>query len=372
MVPSDLYFLEGGGEAAVRIAEFDWSTTSLGRIENWGPALRTAVGMMLASHFPKAIVWGSDRITLHNDAFRPILGDKPDAQGQPFDVVWQEAWSEIAPILARALAGDAVFIEDFPLVIDRYGYPEQCFFTFCYSPIRDESGVVAGIMDTVIETTGRVEGQRRLEVLNSELAHRIRNTLAIVSAIATQTLKTQATTAAAAKAMSARLQALAVAHGLLTDGEAVEAETLGIIREALSPHLDDLARVTLDGPRTYLPERQALALALAVNELATNALKHGALSRPEGRVEAAWSPGKDGSFDFRWTERSGAPVTPPDSASFGTTLLQRIVPADFRGTAELSFAPEGFEYRLHGRIERAHSHAAAGPTPARKPPSSSA
>lgn len=356
--PSDLYFLRGGGAAAERIAEIDWAATPLGEITGWGAGLRTAVAMMLASRFPKAIIWGPERITLHNDGFRPILGDKPDAQGRPFDVVWEEAWEQIAPILRQAMEGEAVFIEDFPLVIDRFGYPERSYFTFCYSPIRDETGEVAGVMDTVIETTARVENERRLEVMNSELAHRIRNTLTIVASIAGQTLRTQPTTAAASEVLSARLRALAGTHGLLTKGAAVEAEVEGLVLETLSPHLDDLSRVAVDGPRTLLPERQALALALAVNELGTNALKHGALSSPEGRVEVSWTSDEDMGFVFRWTEQGGPPASAPGRGSFGTALLQRIVPADFLGAAELVFAPAGFEYRLRGRIERPHDAAA--------------
>lgn len=352
MTPSDPYFLRGGGAAASRIAAIDWSTTSLGALAGWGPGLRTAVGMMLASRFPKAIVWGPDRLTLHNDAFRPILGDKPDAQGRPFEAVWAESWAEIAPIMERAFAGEAIFIEDFPLEINRFGYPEQSFFTFCYSPIRDETGEIAGVMDTVIETTARVESQRRMEALNSELAHRIRNTLAIVGSIASQTLKTQSSTAAAAEAFSARLRALAGTHNLLTTGGAVEAQVGHLVRETLFPHLGEGRRAGLVGPKILLPERQALALALAVNELATNALKHGALSTPEGFVDIAWATSEEGEFVFSWTERGGPSVAVPQRVSFGMTLLQTIVPMDFRGSAHLAFEPTGFAYRLRGRIER--------------------
>jgi hypothetical protein len=75
--------------------------------------------------------------------------------------VWSEAWSTIGPIAERALAGEPTFIEDFPLVIQRNGYPEQTYFTFSYSPVRDETGKVAGFLDTVIETTGKVLAEQR-------------------------------------------------------------------------------------------------------------------------------------------------------------------------------------------------------------------
>jgi len=171
------------------IRAYDWSSTALGSLEHWPSSLKIAVGMMLSSKFPKCIVWGPDLITIHNDAFLPILGEKPPALGRPFSEVWHEAWDEIGSIAERAFAGEATFIEDFPLVINRHGYPEKAHFTFCYSPIRDEAGVVRGMIDTVIETTGTVEARRQASLLNGELEHRIKNTLAVVAAIVSQTLR---------------------------------------------------------------------------------------------------------------------------------------------------------------------------------------
>lgn len=103
---------------------------------------------MLRSAFPKALVWGTEMITFHNDAFLPILGGKPAAIGVPFEKVWAEAWGDIGPITEKALGGEATFIENFPLVIDRTGNPEQVYFTFCYRPIVDADGQVQRFMDT--------------------------------------------------------------------------------------------------------------------------------------------------------------------------------------------------------------------------------
>ncbi|WP_149540505.1 PAS domain S-box protein [Siccirubricoccus phaeus] len=153
-------FLTGGGRMGEAMRRHDWAVTPLGPPEEWPQALRVAVSMMLGSGFPACIIWGPHLVTLYNDAFRPILGAKPEALGRPFNEVWQEAWASIGPIAARAMAGEATFIEDFPLTIERSGYPEQAFFTFCYSPIRDGAGRVAGILDTVIETTGKVQAER--------------------------------------------------------------------------------------------------------------------------------------------------------------------------------------------------------------------
>jgi PAS domain S-box-containing protein len=144
-----------------RIRAHDWTATPLGPPEAWPQSLRIAAGMVLNSHFPACIVWGRGLVTIYNDAFQPILGAKPEALGRPFSEAWSEVWPAIGPFAERAFAGEATFIEDFPLTVERNGYPEEAFFTFCYSPIRDEAGRVAGFLDTVVETTGKVLAERR-------------------------------------------------------------------------------------------------------------------------------------------------------------------------------------------------------------------
>ncbi len=152
---------------AERVRHHDWTNTPLGAMDQWPDVLKTTVSLSLASHFPQAVVWGPELTTLYNDAFVPILGSKPDALGQPFSAIWQEAWSQISPIADAAFAGNATFIEDFPLIVERGDAPEQAYFTFCYSPIRDACGNVVGLLDTVTETTGSVFMARRLAVLDA-------------------------------------------------------------------------------------------------------------------------------------------------------------------------------------------------------------
>ena len=162
-------FWQGGGGMGERVRAHDWSATTLGDPGHWPPALRTAVSIVLNSHFPKALVWGPGLVTFYNDAFRPILGAKPEALGRSFRDVWAEAWDSIGPLADRAFAGEATFIEDFPLVLDRNGEPERAWFTFCYSPVRDESGAVVGMIDTVIETTRTVLARQTAAELNQRL-----------------------------------------------------------------------------------------------------------------------------------------------------------------------------------------------------------
>ncbi len=104
MAVSHYRFLNAGGEASREIMDFDWASTSLGPIEEWPSVLKTTLALMLRSTFPKALVWGPEFITFHNDAFRPILGEKPPAIGRSFSDVWAEAWDKIEPIALDALA----------------------------------------------------------------------------------------------------------------------------------------------------------------------------------------------------------------------------------------------------------------------------
>lgn len=344
-----VHFLDGGGDAAAAIRAYDWSSNELGSPDAWPSALKIAANMALNSKFPKCLVWGRGLITIYNDAFRPILGDKPPALGRSFRDVWSEVWDKIGPIAERAYNGEATFIEDFPLIIDRYGYPEQAYFTFCYSPVRDENGIVQGMMDTVIETTVHVEARRQATVLNKELEHRIKNTLSIVSAIANQTLQSLDTKEEAQEALLQRFAALAQAQSLLTRSSFAEAGIKDVVVETLAPFEGGGSRFHVQGSPVMLSSKQALTLALAVNELATNAMKYGALSVEDGEVHIGWQsgrPGSDDEFRFTWVERGGPPPKPAARKGFGSRVIERILAQDFHGEASLHLDPDGMRCEL--------------------------
>ncbi|MGZ6040998.1 MAG: PAS domain-containing protein, partial [Asticcacaulis sp.] len=141
---------------AQKIRAFDWSTTPLGAIDTWPPAVRIAVDMAIASTQPICLFLGDDLIAIFNDAYIPLIGEKRDSLGEPYRVTYAEVWEELGPVAMKALAGEAVFFEDYPIVLDRFGKPETGWFTFSYSPLRDEHGRIVGIIDAVIETTGKV------------------------------------------------------------------------------------------------------------------------------------------------------------------------------------------------------------------------
>lgn len=154
-----LDFLIGGGEMAQRIAAFDWTATALGPIELWPQSLRTAVSLVVNSKYPHFLAWGPDLVFLYNDAYAPLLGSKT-ALGLSFPRIWAEAWDKIGPIAQRALDGEASFFEDEPVPVAIHGQLETRYYTFSYSPVRSEQGVVGGMLGTVAETTDKVKSVR--------------------------------------------------------------------------------------------------------------------------------------------------------------------------------------------------------------------
>ena len=156
-----LDFLAGGGEMAARMRAHDWSSSPLGPPQTWPQSLRTVVALMANSKFPMFVAWGPRLAFLYNDGYIPIFGAKhPAALGLPFAEVWSEIWDEISPIVDRALAGEASYFENLHLVMQRNGVPEETYFTFSYSPVRDEAGAVAGLFCACTETTGQVMADR--------------------------------------------------------------------------------------------------------------------------------------------------------------------------------------------------------------------
>jgi signal transduction histidine kinase/CheY-like chemotaxis protein len=146
-----------GGETGGLMRTFDWSGSSLGPPELWPHSLRSVVGLILGSKFPMFLAWGPELGLLYNDAYAAILGAKhPMALGARFHDVWPEVWDDIHPILVKALEGESSYYENLPLTLLRNGQEEKAWFTFSYSPVRNESEVVAGMFCVVTETTEQV------------------------------------------------------------------------------------------------------------------------------------------------------------------------------------------------------------------------
>jgi len=164
-------FLDNGGTMGERIREADWSAHKLGPISGWPPALRTSLGTLLGSAFPTCLSWGEDLFLFFNDAYLPVLGDKGAvALGRPHPEVWSEVWHDVGPYIRRVLGGESFFFENRALTLERHGFPEQAWFTFSYSPLRDDTGAVRGQLCTVIEVTDKVQALARHKEAEERLA----------------------------------------------------------------------------------------------------------------------------------------------------------------------------------------------------------
>src|SRR3954464_3895843 len=159
-------WLTGGGEMGRLVRSMDWTSTPLGPIETWPQSLRTTVSLCLASNFPISLVWGPQHVQIYNDGYWPICGGKhPQSMGQDFSECWASAWPVIGEAFELALTGETSYLENQRMFLDRNGYLEETFFTFSFSPIRDETGDVGGLFHPVTETTSKMIGERRTRIL---------------------------------------------------------------------------------------------------------------------------------------------------------------------------------------------------------------
>lgn len=183
----------------------------------------------------------------------------------------------------------------------------------------------------------------RRDLITQELKHRIGNLLAVVQAVARHTFKNA--DAASVEDFNARLLALAAAQKLLIESETRAASMIEVVTSTLAPHCADGDRARISGPHVALDGRRAHALTLALHELATNAVKYGALSVDAGWVETAWTQ-EDGSLSLTWSEHGGPPVSAPTRRGFGSKLITRNLGLAFGGKVELDFRVEGIVCRL--------------------------
>ena len=165
----ELSFLSGGGEMGARMRAFDWSTSPVGPAADWPQSLKTAVSICIGSRYPIVIWWGNPEYTMfYNDGYIPILGvtKHPGWLGRSGRDCWKEIWSTVGPMLEGVFeTGVATWSENLLLVMERNIPREENYFTFSYSPIRDEAGKVPGIFCACYESTGQVIGERRLQTL---------------------------------------------------------------------------------------------------------------------------------------------------------------------------------------------------------------
>jgi two-component sensor histidine kinase len=183
--------------------------------------------------------------------------------------------------------------------------------------------------------------------LLSQLNHRVKNTLATIQAISAQTLRAASDLPSAREALDRRIRSMAQAHDLLTVRAWTGANLTDVVRRALDAFA--LPQVKISGRAIDVSPKHALALSLALHELATNATKYGALSQPDGRVTVEWGV-QDGMLRLGWEESGGPPVEPPKQKGFGSRLLEEFVAHDLGGSTKLHYDASGVRCNITARL----------------------
>lgn len=212
----------------------------------------------------------------------------------------------------------------------------------------DAAGQPSHVIGTAQDISAQVAARQRQELLLAELNHRVKNNLAAVQAIASQTMRGVADDPAAFRtAFDGRIQSMARGHDLLTRNAWEAADLREVIEAALSPFATDLFDITGSQAPAPLNPEMAVNLVMVLNELATNASKYGALAGA-GRVSIVWAVANN-TMTLEWCERGGPPVTPPTRSGFGTRLTRAALQA-YGGTVELTFPPQGVECRMQAPL----------------------
>lgn len=297
-----------------------------------------------------ALIWMTDEqaeINFANMHFDHLFG-------QPATALTEEGWNRIIhpedlPTFAAQFAEAFDHRQAFRAevrVLDRDGAVR---WLRCEGvPRLDDTGTFLGYTGCNVDISDAKRAEEHLLLLIHELNHRVKNTLATVQSIATQSLRRlDGPEASAARgAFEARLIALARVHDVLTRENWDSAELGTVVADAIAPlHAGEgqRARFVVEGPSLRLPPRLALSIAMALHELGTNAVKYGALSRENGTVTIAWSVDRlpETVLRLRWAESGGPPVAPPTRTGFGSRLIERSLARELAGDVQLTFAPTG-------------------------------
>ncbi|MBO0742573.1 MAG: histidine kinase, partial [Hyphomicrobiaceae bacterium] len=205
------------------------------------------------------------------------------------------------------------------------------------------------VMGTVLDITERKRNEERQRLLMAELDHRVKNILSNVSAISRLSSQRAQTVAGFVEALDGRIQAISRAHGLLRRGAWTGASLAELATESLSPFRSS-GNIEIDGAPVRIVPELAQSMALILHELATNAVKHGALSKPQGRVKVRWTRPSPGHLRLVWQETGGPRPTSPTRNGFGLTVLQTAA-SDLGAVTNCHFGEEGFVYALQGPFE---------------------
>jgi PAS domain S-box-containing protein len=312
----------------------------------------------IVSSSPDAIISfsaGDKRIVSWNKGAEALFGySEAEALGRPATLlVSQEHLTDVeneTGVFDRAMGDGSVLLD----TVRRRKDGTLVHVSASATRMEDAGGRVLGVSATFRDITERKRWEEHQRLLINELNHRVKNTLATVQSIAAQTLRNSDTTEAARRALDERLLALSRAHNVLTQENWEGAELADIVAQALAPYRHDSeGRVHASGAEVRLFPRMALAVAMALQELATNAVKYGALSNERGNVRVRWdvSPSDCSPvLHLTWVESGGPPVEAPSRYGFGTKLIERSLAQDLEGEVHLAFEPDGLVCEVKARL----------------------
>jgi PAS domain S-box-containing protein len=275
-----------------------------------------------------------------NPAAQALFQYTPEeAAGTPFSMLFPQAQAKAYnSVFGVASKGESARLDTELCRKDGTAIP----VSISTAPIKGGDETIA-VSVTIEDITERKRIEERQLSMNRELAHRVKNSLAVIQAMARHTLRSSPTPQAFAAAFEGRLQAMSTSHNLLTASQWEGAELSELIREQLAPSMAGSDRLTLSGPNVKLPPGIATSLGLVLHELSTNAAKYGALSVPSGGVDVSWVVKGDGrhrQLRLDWRETGGPTVVPPQGKGFGSTLIE------YSGKVTLQFDPEGLRCTL--------------------------
>lgn len=299
-----------------------------------------------------AVLSGPEHVfTFANDAYRRLIGGRdviglnvaealPEIAGQGFFDMLDGVYRTGEPVGGE---GVRVMIQQ-----EMEGELTESFLDFSYKAIKDAQGRISGVFVQGMDRTESVRTLRRQRLLLDELNHRVKNTLATVQSIASQTLRSARDINAARKDFEARVIALSKAHNLLSARHWVSTDLKALVDQELSIYGQE--RVTTAGPLVMLNPKASIAIAMLLHELSTNAARYGSLSMPAGLVAISWIVGNDDDgnemLSLKWSEMGGPPVSLPDHKGFGSRMIERVATGELGGQFSAEYSSEGFRFSL--------------------------
>jgi PAS domain S-box-containing protein len=264
---------------------------------------------------------------------------------------WPDLWpAESRPsvehALRQALAGEATSFR----AICPTAKGQLRWWDTTVSPIFGVDRAVMRVLATSRDVTREMRSEAQRQLLVNELNHRVKNTLATVQSIASQSLRNAGVDIGVRGAFEGRLMAIAATHNVLTDENWSAASLRQIIDGSVTPYRSHPGQLTITGEDLMVSPKPAVVMALAFHELAINALKYGALSASRGHVDISWSVAAGERLSIDWVERDGPPVRPPTRRGFGSRIVEMALPNELGGEVALDYRAEGLRCSIRSSL----------------------